>query len=1066
MRATVFTRHALRISLLLLLSLVLSRVAGAQRYPFVQVTASDTPAGCLFPFADSHGRLWLSGCETGTEGVFYFDGTRFVSPLKSGFPNAIVRGMAEDSEGGIWFSSTAGIYRLCNGKLEKIVSGVAEAGIEEIAPDVFLAAVGESANEATATADAVRIAKTNDGWKAQPIVTAITQVQFRLDASGHILFGCNGGYCELQRDEVLKWRGGSPVSVLRHSIHESNEYAHSAALVLRDHSGCVWLKTSRQAFYQCPTDALPVAVPNTLGYPMMLELPDGSIVIRGTTRITIGRPGRFRVITAQNGYPGNAFPVADKSGNLWLVCPKGLFYLPWRMGMEFWSQSEGLEGNTFSLLRLDGKLFAIAGESLEIFEANHQRWHVLASLGDIQHLTEGPDGTILAASPTRGALQISQDGKVLHRSLPANVSLIRRAQNGKLWAIGGSIWSVNVKGQDVRLQSEINGVAGVGLDLKFDPAGNPWACYGDGLRYREGSDWGSIAKAQGLPAERCASLVVDPQGDVWYADYILRSLFLIQQPKSGRPEIRQFHSGGEMGTALATFLETDHRGWLWRGSADGIYVADPGQAKQGEWLHLDVGDGLPARSATAHSFFEDSDGSVWYCADTSVIHFYPPNDLVHPQYAPSIFLSTFSSGGEATLAADSFSDAKSGTNLSVHVGSLQFDRRNLLRLRYRLLPEQQTWKTGRDLDLHLGKLPWGRHTLQVQGQLGNGPWSNPVEQSFTVLRPIWLSWPALMLIGAGGSAFGAGTLRWRKTQQLKRELQLPDLSSWRMSALSPETESLVGTTLADRYEIVHILSVGGFATVARARDQRESGAPCAVKIFRYELGDQAWIRHRFEQEVAALEQLSHPNIVQITGHGRHHTGAPYLVMEFIEGRSLRDLLDEGRLPRKRIVNILRQAVSALTALHDRSIYHRDLKPENFMIRVTKDDAEHLVLIDFSIAIVKSADQTFHGISRVAGTLGYMAPEQVIGFADASTDIHALAKIVTEMLTGTRWTDLLPEGTLQMADFLSGYLESHPCGLTRDSIAILSSALAFDPQRRPNDAARFGEPIIRDLENAS
>jgi len=1063
MRATDFTLHAQRI--LLLLSLVFSSVANAQRYPFVQVTASDTPAGCLFPFADSHGRLWLAGCETGTEGVFYFDGTRFVSPLKNGFPNAIVRGMAEDSEGGIWFSSTAGIFRLYNGKLEKIVSGVAEAGIEKIAPDVFLAAVGESANEATATADAVRIAKTNGGWKAEPIVTAITQVQFRLDASGHILFGCSSGYCELQRDEVLKWRGGSPVAVIRHSIAGSNEYAHSAALVLRDHSGCVWLKTSRQAFYQCPTDAQPVAVPDTLGYPMMLELPDGSIVIRGTTRLTIGRPGRFRIITAQNGYPGMAFPVADKSGNLWLACPKGLFYLPWRMGMEFWSQGEGLEGNTFSLLRLDGKLFAIAGESLEIFEANRQHWRVLANLGDIQHLTEGPDGTILAASPTRGVLQISQYGKVLRRSLPANVSLIRRAPDGQLWAIGGSIWSVNVTGQDVRLEPQIHGVAGVGLDLKFDPAGSPWACFGDGLRYREGSDWGSIAKAQGLPAERCASLVVEPQGDVWYADYMLRSLFLIQQPKSSRPEIRQFQSGGEVGTALATFFETDHRGWLWRGSSDGIYVADFRQAEQGEWLHLDVGDGLPARPATAHSLFEDSDGSVWYCADTWVIHFYPPDDLVHPKYTPSIFLSTFSSGEEAAQAADIFSDIKGGTTLSVHVGSLQFDRRNLLRLRYRLLPEQQTWKTGQDLDLHLGRLPWGRHTIQVQGQLGNGPWSSTAEQSFTVLRPAWLSWPALLLYGMGGG-LGAGVLRWRKLQRLKREVHLPDLSAWRMSALSPETQNLVGSTLDDRYEIVHILSVGGFATVARARDRSQDRSVCAIKIFRYELADQAWISHRFEQEVLALEQLSHPNIVRITGHGRDDTGAPFLVMEFIDGRNLRELLDEGRLPHKRTVNIFRQAVSALTALHERSIYHRDLKPENFMIRATKDDAEHLVLIDFSIAIVKSADQTFHGISRVAGTLGYMAPEQVIGYADPSTDIHALAKIVIEMLTGTRWTELLPEGTLRMAEFLSRYLESHPCGLGEDSIAMLSSALAFDPQQRPKDAARFGEPIIRDLENVS
>jgi serine/threonine-protein kinase len=217
--------------------------------------------------------------------------------------------------------------------------------------------------------------------------------------------------------------------------------------------------------------------------------------------------------------------------------------------------------------------------------------------------------------------------------------------------------------------------------------------------------------------------------------------------------------------------------------------------------------------------------------------------------------------------------------------------------------------------------------------------------------------------------------------------------------------------------------------------------------------------------VTALEQLSHPNIVRISGHGEVDTGAPYLVMEFIEGRSLRELLDQGALLPRRIAAILRQAAGALAALHERSIFHRDLKPENLMIRADDENAEQLVLIDFSIAIVKSPDETFHGISRVAGTMGYMAPEQVIGYADASTDIHALAKIVIEMLTGSRWTAIIPEGTLDMTGFVLTYFGSHPHGLTGGAIAMLAAALAFDPSRRPASASAFSIPIIRDLDGA-
>jgi serine/threonine protein kinase len=135
------------------------------------------------------------------------------------------------------------------------------------------------------------------------------------------------------------------------------------------------------------------------------------------------------------------------------------------------------------------------------------------------------------------------------------------------------------------------------------------------------------------------------------------------------------------------------------------------------------------------------------------------------------------------------------------------------------------------------------------------------------------------------------------------------------------------------------------------------------------------------------------------------TGAPFLAMEFVHGESLRDRLEQGALPRKQIAALLLQIAGALQLLHRSMIYRRDLKPENLMIRINDGRDQQIVFIDFSIATVKSPDQTFHGISRVAGTLVYMAPEQVIGYADAGTDIYSLAKIVIEMLTGLRWTEL-------------------------------------------------------------
>jgi tRNA A-37 threonylcarbamoyl transferase component Bud32 len=608
---------------------------------------------------------------------------------------------------------------------------------------------------------------------------------------------------------------------------------------------------------------------------------------------------------------------------------------------------------------------------------------------------------------------------------------------------------------------------GTSLDVKYDAQSRTlWACHDHEVVAFAGNHWTHITPNEGLLDRICYSVAILPHDEVWVSYGVTGTISRIQPDASGRFKVTTIQPHDQPPATNVGFLDADQHGWLWRASGHGDYVATPDAAARGDWLLLDTQDGIPIPGGNQNSFSTDSDGSIWFASDNTIVHFNSPPGFASQFPAPHVFVSGFTPGSEAPSIAGSRPPVKHGQDITAYFGCLQFSRRNALRFRYRVLPEQQDWRETRDLRVALGKRKSGNHTVEMQGRLLTGEWSETQRASFTVLRPAWLSWPALLLLGAGGGTAGAGLARWRKHQQFKQQAVLPNISSWLMSARSPETDSLIGTTINGRYEIGHILSVGGFATVVRARDLLQDRQLRAIKIFRYELGDQVWLRHRFEQEVTALEQLAHPNIVRITDHGAIDTGAPYLVMEFIEGRSLRELLDEGAMPRHRTGRLLRQLVSALETLHSRAIYHRDLKPENLMIRSDGDGSEQLVLIDFSIAIVKSADHTFHGISRVAGTLGYMAPEQVIGYADASTDIYALAKILIEMLTGSPWTDLVPEGTLDMPAFVRNYLQERPFGLKPDSIDMLATALAFDPTLRPKSAAHFGESIIRDLESAS
>lgn len=189
-------------------------------------------------------------------------------------------------------------------------------------------------------------------------------------------------------------------------------------------------------------------------------------------------------------------------------------------------------------------------------------------------------------------------------------------------------------------------------------------------------------------------------------------------------------------------------------------------------------------------------------------------------------------------------------------------------------------------------------------------------------------------------------------------------------------------------------------------------------------------------------------------------------MEFIEGGTLRDLLNAGPLPPRRAASLLLQAAVALDQIHARGIYHRDLKPENLMIRSGAASGNELVLIDFSIAIVKEPDQTIHGLSRAAGTIYYMAPEQAIGFAMPASDVYSLAKILIEMLTGQRLTTLLPNAAMDLPDRVRELVRGLSIPLSGQSVDLLGSSLEFDPLRRPQSAMLFAEPIARDVSEAS
>ncbi|MFB3095714.1 MAG: protein kinase, partial [Candidatus Acidiferrales bacterium] len=215
--------------------------------------------------------------------------------------------------------------------------------------------------------------------------------------------------------------------------------------------------------------------------------------------------------------------------------------------------------------------------------------------------------------------------------------------------------------------------------------------------------------------------------------------------------------------------------------------------------------------------------------------------------------------------------------------------------------------------------------------------------------------------------------------------------------------SMIGKTLS-HYRVVEKIGAGGMGEVYRARDEH-LGRDVAIKVLPAgTLADEA-IRKRFRKEALALSKLNHPNIATVHDFDTQD-GVDFLVMELVEGVTLSDKLAVGPLPEKEISRLGGQVAEGLVAAHERRVVHRDLKPAN--LRVTPDG--RLKILDFGLAKLVRPDvasatattESFTETQAAAGTLPYMAPEQLRGEGvDARTDIYALGTVLYEMATGRR-----------------------------------------------------------------
>lgn len=282
----------------------------------------------------------------------------------------------------------------------------------------------------------------------------------------------------------------------------------------------------------------------------------------------------------------------------------------------------------------------------------------------------------------------------------------------------------------------------------------------------------------------------------------------------------------------------------------------------------------------------------------------------------------------------------------------------------------------------------------------------------------------------------------------------------------PSLPSLIGVTLDGRYCIQRELGQGGVGAVYLARDGKLHDKPVVIKVLLEKSLQNSWVVQKFQQEKEALARVDHPGVVGILDTGELPDGKPYLVMQFIDGATLRSQMKPEGISFERAAEWLKQIGRALSAAHDKGIFHRDLKPENIMLQSFGGGEEQVKIIDFGIAKLKDSVIALSTVTgATAGTVSYMAPEQLSGRpVSAAMDVYAMGAIAYELVTGRK--PFNPETGFELLEMQRAGVRVKPSdlrpSLPEDAEQIILRALSFDPHDRFQSARELGDALARAL----
>jgi hypothetical protein len=976
------------------------------------------------------GVLWLGAAD----GLYSFDGFRY-SPIAE-CPLPSVYFLARGTDGALWAASPAGLVRHRGGKFERItrkpVVGLEAAG------DRILVALQRQLTTVEPDGSLKSLAKMRRG-----VITA--------EASGRVWYQCpdSTNACSLDSAEITAVPG------------EFEQF-------IRDARGRFWAAEKDRAVLiesgrvtgehrRRPSQRTSRPGPLRLGR-------EDRVWFIGETIRELASGQTFDDGGALEDYQATA-GFEDSRGRLW-VAKLNLGLVRWTPdpAWEHWNTRDFGGASPVQIVRTrSGEIVVATRANLHVRDRNS--WKPLAAeTRDYAAILPLDDGGFLASVRKTGLVRLDREGRIVERvpdpsGLPDSYRLLIRDAKGRVW-VGHklALYRVDKVGGTLRLAKQALPASAApvpdqAVDFDLDAHGRLWCGYQHGVAWLdEAGNWRRLETDR--PVQLVRSIAVGPEG-VW-AGYRMAGPFSLLKEAAGRWIVTDFAPADGYPPVDTHFMARDSRGWIWRGSTEGVHVFDgQGDPRPDHWLHLSRRDSFAVDTTGQYGFFEDRDGSVWLAGEEGLAHVMPGRWWFIGQDAPPVRVSRFE---------------ESEGIIRVEMGSLDTPEFRPDPLRYRLRPQFDDWRSGGGT-LEFSYLPRGAYTLEVAyaGAEAAGP---ALSHAFQVgaTGPPW--WQSLALPLAGTASVFLLVRRSRMWQRagywLSKSVYLAR-RRWRTRAgETPEAAvagSQAGATLFGRYHLLRPISHGGFSIVYEGRDLENPGARVAVKILRAsQPGNERWLRDRFAQEVAALRSVRHECIVPVLDSWVSLEGEPCLAMPLLEGPTLRAVLAAGPLTPRAVASFARQVGSALREVHRLGIVHRDLKPEN-LIR-TGDD--RWVMIDFGTAGLRGPGSALAATTLVSGSLAYMAPEQLTGHYSPASDLYAFALLILESLTGKRLSELQSISSEaafagELEAMVGASIEPGPCA--RSLAALLCEAFRPEPARRPGDVNLWASEVAERLESS-